>query len=67
MRRGLIPSWWKKTAKEVPSTFNTRRCEVASKPMFRCAPPAGRQKRIDGLKRDVALRQFARHQRSRPV
>jgi putative SOS response-associated peptidase YedK len=24
MRWGLIPSWWKKTAKEVPSTFNAR-------------------------------------------
>lgn len=24
MRWGLIPSWWKKTAKEAPSTFNAR-------------------------------------------
>jgi putative SOS response-associated peptidase YedK len=24
MRWGLIPCWWKKTAKEVPSTFNAR-------------------------------------------
>jgi putative SOS response-associated peptidase YedK len=24
MRWGLIPSWWKKTAKDLPSTFNAR-------------------------------------------
>ncbi len=24
MRWGLVPSWWKKTAKEIPSTFNAR-------------------------------------------
>ena len=24
MRWGLIPPWWKKTAKETPSTFNAR-------------------------------------------
>jgi putative SOS response-associated peptidase YedK len=24
MRWGLIPSWWKKSAEEVPSTFNAR-------------------------------------------
>ena len=37
MRWGLIPSWWKKTAKEVPSTFNARAESVAEKPMFRSA------------------------------
>jgi len=34
---GLIPSWWKKTAKDVPSTFNARAESVADKPMFRSA------------------------------
>ena len=37
MRWGLIPSWWKKTAKETPSTFNARAETVAEKPMFRAA------------------------------
>jgi putative SOS response-associated peptidase YedK len=37
LRLGLIPSWWKKTAKEVPSTFNARAEMVAEKPMFRSA------------------------------
>jgi len=37
MRWGLIPGWWKKTAKEVPSTFNARAETVAEKPMFRSA------------------------------
>jgi putative SOS response-associated peptidase YedK len=37
MRCGLIPGWWKKTAKEVPSTFNARAETVAQKPMFRSA------------------------------
>jgi putative SOS response-associated peptidase YedK len=37
MRWGLIPSWWKKTAKELPSTFNARAETVAEKPMFRDA------------------------------
>jgi putative SOS response-associated peptidase YedK len=37
MRWGLVPSWWKKTAKEVPSTFNARAETVAEKPMFRSA------------------------------
>jgi putative SOS response-associated peptidase YedK len=36
-RWGLIPGWWKKTAKEVPSTFNARAETVAQKPMFRSA------------------------------
>ena len=42
MRWGLIPSWWKKTAKEVPSTFNSLAETVASKPMFRDAFIRGR-------------------------
>ena len=29
MRWGLVPSWWKKTAKETPSTFNARAETVA--------------------------------------
>jgi len=37
MRWGLIPSWWKQTAKEAPSTFNARAETVATKPMFRAA------------------------------
>jgi len=37
MRWGLIPGWWKKTGKEVPSTFNARAETVAEKPMFRSA------------------------------
>ena len=36
-RWGLIPGWWKKKAKEVPSTFNARAETVAEKPMFRSA------------------------------
>jgi putative SOS response-associated peptidase YedK len=37
MRWGLISYWWKKTTKEVPSTFNARVETVAEKPMFRDA------------------------------
>jgi putative SOS response-associated peptidase YedK len=37
MRWGLIPEWWKKTAREVGGTFNARGEEAASKPMFRGA------------------------------
>ncbi len=37
MRWGLIPSWWQKTAKETPSTFNARAETVTEKPMFRAA------------------------------
>ena len=37
MRWGLIPGWWKKTVKEVPSTFNARAETIAEKPMFRSA------------------------------
>ncbi len=35
MRWGLIPSWWKKKANEIPATFNARAETVATKPMFR--------------------------------
>jgi putative SOS response-associated peptidase YedK len=37
MRWGLIPAWWKKSAKETPATFNARAESVADKPMFRTA------------------------------
>ena len=37
MRWGLIPGWWKKSAREVPSTFNARAESVATKPMLRSA------------------------------
>ena len=37
MRWGLIPGWWGKSAKEVPSTFNARAEGIATKPMFRNA------------------------------
>ncbi|MEK8121678.1 SOS response-associated peptidase [Methylocystis sp. IM4] len=37
MRWGLAPSWWKKTLKELPSTFNARAESVAEKSMFRSA------------------------------
>ena len=37
MRWGLVPSWWKKKAKETPATFNARAETVAEKPMFRAA------------------------------
>jgi putative SOS response-associated peptidase YedK len=37
MRWGLIPSWWKKPLKELPSSFNARVETVAEKPMFRAA------------------------------
>ena len=47
MRWGLVPSWWKKRAKDTPSTFNARAETVAEKPMFgaafkrrRCLIPA---------------------------
>jgi putative SOS response-associated peptidase YedK len=47
MRWGLVPSWWKKKAKETPATFNARAETVAEKPMFlaafkrtRCLIPA---------------------------
>lgn len=37
MRWGLCPSWWKKTLKDLPATFNARAETVAEKPMFRAA------------------------------
>lgn len=37
MRWGLVPSWWKKTLKDLPATFNARAESVAEKPMFRSA------------------------------
>ncbi|RVT99114.1 SOS response-associated peptidase [Rhodovarius crocodyli] len=43
MRCGLIPAWWKKTAKEVPATFNARAETVTEKPMFRGAWKARRR------------------------
>jgi putative SOS response-associated peptidase YedK len=42
MRWGLVPSWWKKPLKELPSTFNARAESVAEKPMFRSAFKARR-------------------------
>jgi putative SOS response-associated peptidase YedK len=35
MRWWLIPGWWKKSMREVPSTFNARAETVATSPMFR--------------------------------
>ena len=37
MRWGLVPVWWKKPLKDVPTTFNARSETVAEKPMFRDA------------------------------
>jgi putative SOS response-associated peptidase YedK len=37
IRWGLVPSWWKKTAKETPSTFNACAETVTEKLMFRAA------------------------------
>ena len=37
MRWGLVPSWWKKSLKDLPATFNARAETVADKPMFRDA------------------------------
>jgi putative SOS response-associated peptidase YedK len=42
MRWGLIPWWWKKAKKEMPSTFNARAEIVADKSMFRDAFKRGR-------------------------
>jgi putative SOS response-associated peptidase YedK len=37
MRWGLVPSWWKKSLKQMPATFNARAEGIAAKPMFRDA------------------------------
>lgn len=37
MRWWLVPSWWSKDLKSVPTTFNARSEDIASKPMFRTA------------------------------
>ncbi len=34
---GLVPSWWRKTLKDVPSTHNARAETAHEKPMFRAA------------------------------
>ncbi len=41
-RWGLVPGWWKKSLKELPSTINARSETVAEKPMFRSAFKARR-------------------------
>src|ERR1051325_5382557 len=33
MRWGLVPSWWKKSLRELPATFNARAETIAEKPM----------------------------------
>lgn len=42
MRWGLVPSWWKKPLKDLPSTINARVETIAEKPMFRGAYKARR-------------------------
>jgi putative SOS response-associated peptidase YedK len=37
MRWGLVPPWWKKSAKEAPASFNARAERIAETPMFRSA------------------------------
>ena len=37
MRWGLVPIWWKKPLKALPSTFNARSETAHEKPMFRAA------------------------------
>jgi putative SOS response-associated peptidase YedK len=37
MRWGLVPRWWSKSLRELPSTINARAETVAAKPMFRDA------------------------------
>src|SRR5690625_2009259 len=36
-RWGLVPQWWKKPLRELPSTFNARAETLAERPMFRSA------------------------------
>ncbi len=43
MRWGLIPSWWKRTLREAPASFNARSEEMATKPLFRDAWRKGRR------------------------
>jgi putative SOS response-associated peptidase YedK len=60
MRWGLVPAWWKKSAKEAPPSFNARAESIAETPMFqsafksrRCLIPASgfyEWKTIDGKK-----------------
>lgn len=37
MRWGLVPGWWRKPLRDLPSTFNARAETIDSKPMFRSA------------------------------
>lgn len=37
MRWGLVPGWWKKPLKDLPSGFNARSEDIVDKPMFRAA------------------------------
>jgi putative SOS response-associated peptidase YedK len=62
MRWGLVPSWWKKSLKDVPATFNARGETVAEKPMFRsafkrtrCTIPAGLLRVANNQWRKAAL------------
>ena len=54
MRWGLIPSWWTKSLKELPSTFNARAETVTGRPMFR---DAFRERREFGVAATVFERQ----------
>jgi hypothetical protein len=67
MRWGLIPSWWKKTVKEVPSTFNARAETVANKPMVRAAlhrPPCvinTPSAPLSGISTSAVMRKVKKH------
>jgi hypothetical protein len=67
MRWGLMPSWWKKTAKEVPSTFNARAETVANKPMLRAAlhrPPCvinTPSAPLSGISTSAVMRKVKKH------
>jgi len=64
-RWGLIPAWWKKPLKDLPTTFNARSETAAEKPMFRsafaqrrCLVPASgfyEWKREDGAKQSYLI------------